>query len=75
MRRATSLKLEIYRCSEDGFLHGEVVIKCGFGMFDGKEESAIPGDDERKQAEALRFVRRLLGDFERKRPDDRQAAG
>ena len=61
MERASGLRVDIYR-DRDGDLHGDVEIRCAFGAF---------GDNE--AADALRFIRRLLSDFEKK-PDDGMAA-
>lgn len=66
IRKATRLKIELY-ADKDGDLHGEFSVSGGFGMFG---EDDCEGDVDkcaRQQAEALRFVRGLLGEFERKR--------
>lgn len=69
IKRATHLKVDLW-ADKDGDLHGSFEVGGGFGMF-GEDEY---GDDEakfgRQQTEALRFIRGLLAEFERKRGDD-----
>lgn len=67
VNRATGLKIELYR-DEDGDIHGDVELRCGFGLF-GENKDPL-ASHEQKQADALQFVRRLLEAFERRRPDD-----
>jgi hypothetical protein len=66
IRKATRLKIELY-ADKDGDLHGEFSVSGGFGMF-GEDEYGNDDDKfARQQSEALRFVRGLLTEFERKR--------
>lgn len=63
MERSTGLKINLYR-QRDGKIHGEVIIRCGIGMFaDDDDDDLDDGAAERKQAEAMDFARRLLGEF------------
>jgi hypothetical protein len=63
-RPARGIKIDLYRDSE-GDLPGEVQIHCGVGMFGAKGENF----DGSKKAAAIRFVRELLDEFQR-RPDE-----
>ncbi len=72
IERSTGLKINLYRQS-CGKIHGEVIIKCGVGMFaaDDDDDDYDVEAAEQRQADAMEFARRLLGEFQKQRPEER----
>ncbi len=68
IERATRLKIELF-ADADGDIHGEYSIGGGLGVYGEKD---YEGDVEAFRCEqdaALRFLKKLLGEFEKKRPE------
>lgn len=65
LARATHLKINLFRDC-DGDVHGEFDVGGSFGL---AREGQDVADFRRQQADAMRFIRKLLREFERK-PDD-----
>ena len=70
VERATCLKINLWR-QHNGRIHGEVIIKCGIGMVGiDDDENDDETEAERQQADGLRFASKLLGEFQKKHPDE-----
>lgn len=67
--RATRLTIDLY-CDKDGDLHGSFAVGGGVGVHGNDDDTGNDADLFRQQqASALRFVKKLLESFERKRGD------
>lgn len=68
IKRGTRLKIDLFR-DKDGDIHGEFTISGGFGIY-GEEDYGDDADAfHRQQADAMRFIKGLLGEFEKGRGD------
>lgn len=66
IQRATRLKIELF-ADADGDIHGEYSIGGGLGVYGEKDYDGDVEASRSEQAAAMRFLRRLLDEFEGKR--------